>query len=251
MTVAAFVASAVLHALAVLIYPWLVGPPPRPDGPLSSTDRPVRGMEVVRIAEAPAPDAETPAEPAPELEEPEPAGPEAVEVPAEGPPTPEPIGPPSRRSRTAAEELRPRRGDPRLTAPLPAELVEVDKEWLARLRVIWALEQLNDSANAAAMAAAAGRDWTYTDGEGKKWGISPGKLHLGDVTLPLPSFSAPWNSEAARQAREDAEILRAALESATLETLEERARAIRERMDRERANRTPPDTTGGGGGGAE
>ena len=57
-----------------------------------------------------------------------------------------------------------------------------------RLRFLARLEVLNDSAAAAAEAAAEATDWTYTDEEGRRWGISPGKLHLGDLTLPLPSF---------------------------------------------------------------
>jgi hypothetical protein len=115
-------------------------------------------------------------------------------------------------------------------------VTQVSEEWLARLRIIWIIEELNDSTTRAAAAAAAGQDWTYTDDEGKKWGISAGQLHLGDVTLPLPMFTSRWGTDAYRRAQEDAEILRGALQSATWETLEERARAIRERRDRERAD---------------
>lgn len=249
-TVVAFLVSAVIHALAVAIYPLLVGPGPRDAVSPNPEDLALPGLEVVEIAEISPPEL-TPPEPVRELlETADPEEPGAVEVAEETEPTPEPIGPPDRRALTPAEELRPRRGDPRLTAPLPEEIVAVNKEWVAQLQIVWALEELNDSAAAAVAAAAAGRTWTYTDDEGKTWGISPGKIHLGDVTLPLPfSFSAPPGSEAARQSWEDAEILRAAIEAVARETLEERARAIRERKDRERANGVPPDTTGTGGGG--
>lgn len=248
-TVVAFLLSALVHVLAVAIYPLLVGSPPDGAEARPDDERALQGLEVVRIDEVAQP--ASPAPPLPELEAPaEPVDPEEAEAPEEAGPTPERIGPPDRRALTPAEELRPREGDPRLTAPLPEELVTVNREWLAELRLIWALEQLNDSATARAAAAAAAQDWTYTDGDGKKWGISPGKIHLGDITIPMPfSFSAPYDSDAAQQARDDAEILRAAIEAATRETLAERARAIRERKDRDRANGRGADTTRVGGGG--
>jgi hypothetical protein len=239
--------SVAVHLLAVLAYPLFLGPPPAGTVSPAGPTRPPRGIEVVHITEVLV-DAPRPvAEPAEEIRTPaRPDAPVAESIAEERGVVVGPIGPLRSRSRTAAEEIRPREGDPRLWAP--DEITAVDGEWLARLRILWALERLNDSTSAAAMAAAAGREWTYTDEDGKKWGISPGKIHLGDITLPLPSFSAPYGSASARRAREDAEILRGAIEQATQETLEERARAIQERMDRERAE-ARRDTTGRGRGG--
>ena len=85
---------------------------------------------------------------------------------------------------------------------------------------------------------------TIRDADGGKWGISPGKLHLGDITLPLPiSFesvdpdrdafnSMVWETF---QQRERALLL---------ESFRERVKAIRERRERERAE----ERAGNGGG---
>lgn len=243
--------SALLHGVAILLYPLLVGPP-GPGGIPSALpavqDPP--GMEVVQLSTAP------------DEEEPLPAPREPLEeAPSEPAPVPQEVGggeaergdpaeaaPSGRPRRSAAEELRPRASDPRLWADLPDEITDVSPQRMAELRLIWAMESMRDSAAAAAAAAAAATDWTYTDEDGGRWGVSPGKIHLGDLTLPLPfSFGAPWNSDAARRAREDAEINRAAEAAAARETQEERAEAIRERREHQRS--TPPDTTGGSGGG--
>jgi hypothetical protein len=119
---------------------------------------------------------------------------------------------------------------------------------------------LNDSIAAEAERAAGATDWTYTDDEGNRWGISPGKIHLGSVTLPLPfSFAGNTGTYEERQDREyiDAELARGAAAAAVWATIRERAEAIRERRDREREEartrditrrgprRAVPDTTGG------
>ena len=109
---------------------------------------------------------------------------------------------------TVAERIRARNLDPRLWV-VPPELTDLTPEELMRLRLMWAFEEVSDSALAAEIVAQAGRDWTYTDGEGRRWGISEGQIHLGDVTIPLPfAFSPAPNSAAARRAWEDAEIAR-------------------------------------------
>lgn len=248
----AFLLSAAIHVAAILVYPLLVGaPPPGPVNPPAAEERPPQGIRIVRIEEVPEAERAPVEAPRPALEEPPEPTPPVSERVEEGAVAPEPIEPLEAPSRSAAEELRPRKGDPRIWAPLPDDVTEVDGKWLAQLRIIWTLEELADSANAAAAAAAAARDWTYTDAEGKKWGISEGKIHLGDLTIPFPfSFGARPGTEAWQRAQEDAEILRGAIEAATRETLKERNKAIEERMRRERQNRgkTKPDTTGGGGG---
>jgi len=230
----AFLLSALIHLVGILLYPLLVGPPPDPGVGMVLPTSPPRGIEVVRISEVATEDPGTLSDPRPEIRRPEaPEAPTAEDV-VEDEGLAEPIGPLPPRARTAAEELRPRPGDPRLWEALSDSVTQVGDEWLARLRIIWIIEELNDSTTRAAAAAAAGQDWTFTDGEGKKWGISQGQLHLGDVTLPLPMFSARWGTDEYRRANEDAEILRGALQSATWETLQERAKAIEERRARER-----------------
>jgi hypothetical protein len=77
--------------------------------------------------------------------------------------------------------------------------------------------------------------------------VSPGKLHLGSLTLPLPfGFGGTtWQRErAARRAWEDADILNSLSSQAARASWEERARAIRERKDRQRGEAEQrPDTT--------
>jgi hypothetical protein len=77
-------------------------------------------------------------------------------------------------------------------------------------------------------------DWTVEGKDGERWGVSPGKLHLGTVTLPLPVQlrGTPDDEEAARAW---AEAQRHADHARTRSLFDERARALRERRERERA----------------
>jgi hypothetical protein len=127
------------------------------------------------------------------------------------------------------------------------ERTALSREELMRLQLIAKLEVLNDSAALAAELARRATDWTYTDEDGKKWGVSPGKIHLGDLTIPLPfGFGmAPGQRERA----EDRlwawdEIERGATTGELLRSWKDRDEAIRERMNARRK----PDTTGVGGG---
>ena len=161
----------------------------------------------------------------------------------------------------AAERLRVRTdGDVRLFAPLADEaLGQLSPEQILAAELAWRLGGINDSIAAMEQRRADATDWTYTDEEGNRWGISPGKIHLGSITLPLP-FSFGINpgryEDAQEQAWLDAELSRGAASALVWESLQDRARAIRERRDRERAeerersvrNRGPrralPDTSG-------
>jgi uncharacterized membrane protein YgcG len=122
-----------------------------------------------------------------------------------------------------------------------------------RLQLVAKLEAMNDSAAIAAERAADAMDWTYTDEEGKQWGVSPGKIHLGDMTIPMPfSFGA---SPGQRERAEDRlwawdEIEAAAARGAVSNYWKERDKAIRERMEAERrADTIRAKGRGGGGGG--
>ena len=89
--------------------------------------------------------------------------------------------------------------------------------------------------------------------------MSPGKLHLGGVSIPLPfGFGPPpdYDGEGARRAFEAADIDRAAGDRAVRESWRERVRVMRERREQQRAEeeaakandpkRVRPDTTGVG-----
>ncbi len=191
-----------------------------------------RGLQAVALSEVET--VEVTPDPVPEpLPRPDPATP--VEV------APEEPAPVQRRS--PAERLEPRVVDPRLWRPLvvlPREpsLGEVQE------RVAAAIEMLSDSALAETERAIRARDWTVEDAKGGRWGISPGKIHLGSVTLPLPVYF-PTDMEAeARQAlwyELETQLDRAEF----LESFDQRVRAIRERRDRERNERRGADPGGG------
>lgn len=186
----------------------------------------------------------------------EPSPAPATEAAGVAPPSPEPAAPavvtgaePDEAEeepveiRTAAERLAPRLVDPRLWQPmvlLPREPTLQD----VQDRVAAAMEMLSDSALAEAERAIRARDWTVEDGSGGRWGISPGKLHLGSVTLPLPLFF-PVDMEAEASQAYWYELETQLDRAEFLESFDARVRAIRERRDRERAERRPAENNGG------
>jgi len=242
--------SAVIHLLAIALYPSFFSGIPEANlesGGYLQLLNP-QGTELVNLLDYP--DDQEPETPPPE-EEPDPevpvipvearptgvVAPPGLEQPAEGPP-----------GLTAAERIRPKAGDLRLWAPVDPERTALSREELMRLQLIAKLEALNDSAAIAAELARRATDWTYTDEEGKKWGVSPGKIHLGDLTLPMPFGFGP--SAMQRERAEDRlwawdEIERGAATGELMRSWRERDAAIRERMNAQRR----PDTTRTGGGG--
>jgi hypothetical protein len=140
-------------------------------------------------------------------------------------------------------------------APLPAD--ELSPDDVVRARVAAQLQQFNDSVAAEGAAAARATDWTVKDGNGGRWGVSPGSLHLGNVTVPLPfALSTPpgRREEVAGRIRSWTEIQDQAARAEGRQIFDDRVRAIRERADQERAAGTPASTTaappaGGGSGG--
>lgn len=144
---------------------------------------------------------------------------------------------------TAAERLRPTAGDLRIWAPVNPEITRLSEEEIMRLLLSAELESAADSAALAAELARRSMDWTYTDDEGRRWGVSPGKIHLGDVTIPMPfGFGAPpmVREQNAERLWAWDDIERGAARKGVQDFWKERAEAIRRRMDAERR----PDTTG-------
>ncbi len=163
-----------------------------------------------------------------------------------GEPQAEPVAPDTR---TPAERLRPGLVDPRLWeragAPPEPEKSDFDR---ARERVYARIEMLNDSLAAEGEATRRATDWTFTDKDGKKWGVSPGKVHLGGVTLPLPlNLSGPPDKakEARDRAAKGAEIDRQADRARVRGTLEEQIKTTREQRDRARTEKKDTTTAGG------
>jgi hypothetical protein len=115
-----------------------------------------------------------------------------------------------------------------------------------RERVAGTLKTYNDSVAAALAAAERATDWTVKDKDGKRWGVSPGKLHLGDITIPLPvAFATPpgRRDEVAARNRSYNEIEQQAMRAQLKDSFEDRVKAIRERKERERAEKRKPVTT--------
>lgn len=144
----------------------------------------------------------------------------------------------------SAARFRPKSWDRRLYEP-PDRLLptESDADRVAA-RVQGKLDAVNDSAAAAADAARKGTDWTIKDKNGKEWGVSPGKLHLGGLTLPLPlGFSTPpgRRDDAEREQANWDEIQRSANQAEIRHTFDERVKAIRERKAKEREDQKKKD----------
>jgi hypothetical protein len=151
--------------------------------------------------------------------------------------------------RTAAERLRPQMGDPRLWAPLERSLLDLSDAERAEIILRSMVLDWNDSLAVAVALSGDATDWTFTDDEGRRWGLSPGRLHLGDFSIPLPlSFQVPpgRREEFARRDWEIRDILRGTATAEVRRSWAERAREIRQRMDEERARAGMPPTPGGG-----
>jgi hypothetical protein len=143
---------------------------------------------------------------------------------------------------TIAERLQPRSVDPRLWAPIDEEYLELTEEERARLLIEGLIQTYNDSLQIAQALSERATDWTFTDDQGRRWGLSPGRLHLGDFSVPLPAIATPRGrieSVLARQFVTD-DLARAAVTAQIRDTWGERARAIRERLELERQQRGVP-----------
>ena len=243
-------ASAALHVVVIVLYSVFMTQwsPPETVLGVDSPSRSLSDMRVVRVVEIELRDLT--AEPPEEL-------PEAEEVRLEftdaGLPDPDPFElsePPG--GRRAADVLRVRSSDTRLWREAMPEAFELTDAEFMQLQLAGRLEEWSDSVALALAAENALTDWTTTDDQGRRWGISPGQLHLGDITLPLPFYfsgNSIQREQAARRAWEDQDILNGTNSQALRSSWRERAEAIRRRRDRSRdENAAVADSTGGSGG---
>ena len=238
----AFAFSVVLHVVVMFVYPSVMRRDVTDPAPslLPSTADPSSDMEVIALLEiALDEDPQRPEDPedVEDVEAPDiaPTGPDLGAL--EGPVLVRP-GP------TAVERLRPDLRDERIWAPVAAERVQLSLEQMLDLDMAARILQYQDSVEAAIAAGAALTDWTFTDSDGKRWGVSPGKIHLGDITLPLPfNFgTSPHKIQEQRALLAVWEAMqRQAARAVIQDSWKERAQAIRARRDRERSK---PDTIG-------
>ena len=238
----AFGISALVHLAVIVLYPLVFADldPSLPAFFPAQTAPPPRGLAVIELVELdPIDDAEEPEEPEEieEIEQPAAEAPAPVLEPVDGIEVVPFVG--------LAERLRPYLRDERLWRDLPPAFYELTLEQREELIVADRLSAWLDSVNAQITAEEALTDWTVTDGDGGRWGVSPGKLHLGDLTLPLPiNFGTPVGKrdETRTLVWQWEEVMRQAARADVERTWRERAEAIRARRDRERGT-SPPDTT--------
>ena len=241
--------STVLHLLLVALYPLLLGDPePRARRSEPTTQPPLaEGTQIVQIVELPEPPERPQETISPEPPE-EPLQPEVSELDAiaVGDDTPADEPEEDEEGLTVAERLRPRIIEPRIWAPLNPDYTQLTDQERAQLLLRGMIRSWNDSIAVAEALSERATDWTYTDDEGRRWGLSPGRLHLGDFSIPLPfSFALPPGRREAlaeRQLIRD-DLARGAATAIIRETWAERARAIRERLE---AERVPPDPRSAG-----
>jgi hypothetical protein len=227
-------ASAVLHLVVILLYGVIVTQwgPGETLVAVQSVSGFTSNMRVVRVVEIALP-ALTP-EPPEELLEPTAEAPSV----SNGPPVAGDVDlDEPRRGRSAAEVLRVTSSDTRLWREAMPELFELTEAERMELELAGRLEQWADSVAEVVAAEYALTDWTTTDDQGRRWGISPGQLHLGDITLPLPFYfsgNSLQREAAARRAWEDQDILNGAAIQVLRSSWRERAEAIRTRRQRDR-----------------
>lgn len=140
---------------------------------------------------------------------------------------------------TGGSPLRPGIRDPRLfptQRPVPARPEQTPhEEYMGRLGAT--LGEYNDSVAAEQARARNALDWTLKDKDGNRWGASPGKIHLGRITLPAPfgfASSPDAAAEARRESGQRAEIDRQVADRERSNSFQARVRATRERKDAER-----------------
>jgi hypothetical protein len=145
------------------------------------------------------------------------------------------------------DRLRYRLNEPQVWRPL-AEIAidEPSPQDIVAQRIASQLGTFNDSVAAEAAAAERALDWTKTDADGNRWGVSPGAIHLGSITIPIGNTQfavAPGRREEfAGRVRSWNEIQDQAVREEAKGEFKNRVKAIEERMNRERAARgaAPP-----------
>jgi hypothetical protein len=145
-----------------------------------------------------------------------------------------PMSGPGSYGETPAERLRPGFRDRRLWAPVPEAFRTLTPEQREELLIAGRFEAWNDSVAAAAAAEAAMRDWTFTDGDGDRWGVADGQLHLGGLVLPMP-FTFQGSASQREYMRSFDEMARQGANALIQQSVRERQEAIRARRDAERA----------------
>ena len=143
--------------------------------------------------------------------------------------------------------LGPELRDPRLVVqPQAIPERQLSREEVYELMFAARIQALRDSLSGETERRRRGQDWTFTDRNGRRWGVDNGTLVVGNTRIPLPQPPPPSREReeeirTERQQRE--EIDRQAEDIERERYLRERGRVIREREDERRRNQrdsTPP-----------
>ena len=143
------------------------------------------------------------------------------------------------------DRLRYRLNTPQVWRP-PTEAIGSDltPQDLVHQRIAAQLGEFNDSVAAEADARARAMDWTVKGEDGQRWGVSPGAIHLGGLTIPVGNtqfaVAAGRREEFAGRVRSWNEIQDQAVREEARGTFKDRVKAIEDRMNRERAARGLP-----------
>lgn len=242
----AFAVSIALHLLVVALYPPFEVSFGSFDPAAGGDAAEIDGIEVIQLVETA--ESESPREPEVVAPTESPLPPVTLPLPQGDDLAPSVTVTPPDAGPGAAERLRPTTRTEELWMPLTAEATALSDEELVRNLIYRRLAEFNDSMAIQAAREARGTDWTYTDDDGNRWGITPGQLHLGSITIPLPfGFGTPAGASDDRldQLIMEREIQRAAGLLQRDQTIRERAAAIKARIDAERARRgVVPDSAG-------
>lgn len=240
----ALLLSAIIHAAALFLFTFQPEPTEyRPEGPpqrLLSIEPAMKALDIAAVAVEATP-VEVQLEELRRVREVPPVVPRAYGPPAAAEPPaaePAPAAPADARGRLqyrmgSAEIWRPQ-------APLPPEALSADE--IVRRRIAGQIGEYNDSVAGEAAARARATDWTIKGEDGSRWGVSPGQVHLGSVTLPLP-FGFSNSPEVAGRVRSWTEIQQQAERVEGRQIFDDRVKAIRERAEQERARRNATTTT--------
>ena len=253
-----FTISLALHVLAIGLYASSVGTLPPPDTlrELTPPSRQPLGVELLALPDPPVieePQAAEPPPPAPQNPAPDqpPPTPASVVVDATQETEDEEERVVVVRDLTVAERLQPRMGDPRLWAGVDRNFSELTDFERADLLLRGMIRTWNDSVAVAEALANRARDWTYTDSDGRRWGLASGRLYLGDFSVPLPfSFEVSPDQRREWAGRQwlAQDLAQGAVVAQIRETWADRARAIRERLEADRAaDRDVTSDRGNGG----
>lgn len=160
-------------------------------------------------------------------------------------PSPPPATDVEAAGRSPVDRIAPALRDPRLwvagKGSRTPENADVER---VRNRLYGRLEALSDSVLMAEADARRALDWTLSDDDGKRWGISPDCIHLGGITIPrVVRLGRPLcdNSQSPGYLREWEAINAQATRARVRDRLNEQIKAIRERKEQERRHRLRRD----------